>query len=338
LPTTRVLVIDRRQPDDRLLREAAQVLLRGELVAFATETVYGLGAVATNPAAVARIYKAKGRPSFNPLIVHVQGVDQAKLCTTVWPETAERLAQRFWPGPLTLVLPRSASISDLVTAGRDTVALRVPASSIALGLIEHTGLPLAAPSANRSNRVSPTQAEHVLADLEGRIALILDSGPTDLGLESTVIDLTASPHRVLRPGPVTTEQIALCLNGLDRVEAPAAPPTESNRPPSPGMLPLHYAPVTPAWRVEPTEDLTQLELPARSAILVFGPASVPDIDPSIQQRHLPEPIRAGRDLYLTLRQLDALALEQIVVVMPPQEPDWAAIRDRLTRATRPARP
>jgi L-threonylcarbamoyladenylate synthase len=229
-------------------------------------------------------------------------------------------------------------IPDLVTAGRDTVALRVPASSIAQGLIEHAGLPLAAPSANRSNHVSPTRAEHVLADLDGRIDLILDSGPTDLGLESTVADLTASPLRVLRPGPVTTEQIALCLIGLDTIALPAEEPTEIDRPASPGMLHVHYAPATPAWRVEQAAELTRLKLPERTAVVVFGPDILPEIDPAIQRSHLPEPILAGRDLYLTLRRLDALGLEQIVVVMPPQEPDWAAIRDRLTRATRPARP
>jgi L-threonylcarbamoyladenylate synthase len=337
LPTTRVLAIDRRQPDASLLREAALVLTGGGLVAFATETVYGLGAVATNPAAVGRIFEAKGRPSFNPLIVHAIGAEQARLCTSFWPETAGRLAQQFWPGPLTLVLPRSALIPDVVTAGRETVALRVPSSSIALGLIEHVGLPLAAPSANRSNGVSPTRAEHVLADLEGRIDLILDSGPTDLGLESTVVDLTASPLRVLRPGPVTAEQVALCLNELDTVELPAVEPNESNRPASPGMLSFHYAPATPARRVEHTGHLTQLILPARSAIVVFGPAVLPEIDPAVHRVHLPEPILAGRDLYLTLRQLDTLGLEQIVVVMPPDQPDWAAIRDRLTRATIPAR-
>jgi L-threonylcarbamoyladenylate synthase len=337
VPTTRVLGIDRLQPDVRLMREAALVLSRGGLVAFATETVYGLGAIATNPAAVARIFEAKGRPSFNPLIVHVKGVEQARLCTNDWPETARRLAQRFWPGPLTLVLPRSALIPDLVTAGRDTVALRVPASSIALGLIEHAGLPLAAPSANRSNSVSPTRAEHVLADLDGRIDLILDSGPTDLGLESTVIDLTASPLRLLRPGPVTPEQIGECLVGLDTIELAAEEPTTMDRPASPGMLPLHYAPTTPAWRIEHAAELTRLELPSRSAIVVFGPAILPEINPAIQRSCLPEAIVAGRDLYLTLRHLDALGLEQIVVVMPPDQPDWAAIRDRLTRATRPAR-
>jgi L-threonylcarbamoyladenylate synthase len=337
LPTTRVIGIDRREPEASLLREAALVLTGGGLVAFATETVYGLGAVATNPGAVGRIFEAKGRPSFNPLIVHVQGAEQARLCTSFWPETAGPLAQQFWPGPLTLVLLRSALIPDVVTGGRDTVALRVPASSIALGLIQHAGLPLAAPSANRSNRVSPTRAEHVQADLDGRIDLILDSGPTDLGLESTVIDLTASPLRVLRPGPVTVEQIALCLNELDTVELPAVDPAPADRPASPGMLSLHYAPATPAWRVEHTGDLTTLELPARSAIVFFGPAILPEIDQAIHRVHLPEPILAGRELYLTLRRLDALGLEQIVVVMPPDQPEWAAIRDRLTRASRPAR-
>jgi L-threonylcarbamoyladenylate synthase len=308
------------------------------LVAFATETVYGLGAVATNPAAVARIFEAKGRPSFNPLIVHVQGVEQARQYTSLWPQTAESLARRYWPGPLTLVLLRSAMIPELVTAGRDTVALRVPASSIAQGLIERTGLPLAAPSANRSNCVSPTRAEHVLADLDGRIDLILDSGPTDIGLESTVIDLTKSPLRVLRPGPVTSEQIALCLNGLDTLEMPGEEPIAINRPAGPGMLPVHYAPSTPAWRVEHAGELKRLELPVRSAVIVFGAAILPEIDPEIHRLQLPEPTLAARELYLTLRNLDSIGLERIVVVMPPDQPEWAAIRDRLRRATAPTSP
>jgi L-threonylcarbamoyladenylate synthase len=239
---------------------------------------------------------------------------------------------------LTLVLPRSGLIPDLVTAGRDTVALRVPASSIAQGLIEHAGLPLAAPSANRSNGVSPTRAEHVLADLDGRIDLILDSGPTDLGLESTVVDLTTSPLRLLRPGPVTSEQIRECLNGLDTIASPEEQPSAIDQPVSPGMLRVHYAPVTPAWRVEDAAELTRLELPARSAIVVLGPAVLPAIDAAIHRSHLPEPMLAARELYLTLRHLDSLGLEQIVVVMPPHQPAWAAIRDRLTRATRPVSP
>ncbi|MGP0068958.1 MAG: L-threonylcarbamoyladenylate synthase, partial [Isosphaeraceae bacterium] len=166
--STTVLVVDPDEPDPFALEEAARVLRRGGLVAFATETVYGLGAVATDERAVARIYEAKGRPAINPVIVHVVDLDQARRCTTTWPDAAEHLAARFWPGPLTLVLNRAPSIPDIVSAGKPTVGLRMPASPVALGLIARTGEPVAAPSANRSNRLSPTRAEHVLADLDGR--------------------------------------------------------------------------------------------------------------------------------------------------------------------------
>ncbi len=192
---TRVLQVDPQQPAPGALEDAAEVLFKKGLVAFATETVYGLGALATDAAAVERIYQAKGRPAFNPLIVHVDGISQARQCASDWPEAADRLAGMFWPGPLTLVLRRSSLIPDVVTAGRDTVALRVPLPLVARSLIAQVGQPLAAPSANRSNRLSPTRAEHVLADLGGLIELILDSGPTSFGLESTVVDLTCSPFR-----------------------------------------------------------------------------------------------------------------------------------------------
>ena len=184
---------------------------RGGLVAFATETVYGLGAIATLPEAVSRIFAAKERPAINPVIVHVAGVAQAGHCVAEWPATAQTLAERFWPGPLTLVLNRSAIIPDQVTAGNDTVGVRAPAGKVARGLIERTGQPIAAPSANRSNRISPTRAEHVLADLDGRIDLIIDSGPTALGLESTVLDLTTSTPRLLRPGPISIEELEAVL-------------------------------------------------------------------------------------------------------------------------------
>ena len=264
---TRVLQVDPQQPSPSALAEAAEVLSRGGLVAFATETVYGLGALATDPAAVDRIYQAKGRPAFNPLIVHVAGIIQARQCTAAWPAAADRLAGTFWPGPLTLVLPRSILIPDVVTGGRETVALRVPLPPVARGLIEQAGQPLAAPSANRSNRLSPTRAEHVLSDLDGRINLVLDSGPTSFGLESTVLDLTTSPFRILRPGPIGPEAIAQCLGGLDQVastrEDVARPPGET--PPSPGMLDVHYAPRTPTLRVDSVEDLAKVSWPTNAA-------------------------------------------------------------------------
>jgi len=337
LVKTRVLQVDPQQPCPAALADAADVLSRGGLVAFATETVYGLGALATDPAAVERIYQAKGRPPFNPLIVHVEGINQARQCTAVWPEAADRLAGRFWPGPLTLVLPRSSLIPDVVTGGRETVALRVPLPQVARGLIERVGQPLAAPSANRSNRLSPTRSEHVLSDLDGRIDLILDSGPTSFGLESTVLDLTSTPFRILRPGPIGPEAIAQCLGGLDQVadtwEHVARPPEES--PASPGMLDVHYAPRTPTLRVNAVADLAENSWPANAALLVLGTTAPPDLPASLHLVEVEDPQAAGQTLYAILHDLDALNLDLIVIVMPPDLPEWRTIRDRLVRAARP---
>jgi L-threonylcarbamoyladenylate synthase len=335
---TRLIQVDPEHPAASALAEAAAVLCRGGLVAFATETVYGLGAVATDPDAVARIFEAKGRPSFNPLIVHVEGIQQARLMTSNWPESAQRLAGQFWPGPLTLVLPRSLLVLDLVTGGRNTVAVRVPSPQVAHGLIKQVGQPLAAPSANRSNRLSPTRAEHVLADLDGRINLILDSGPTAFGLESTVLDLTRSPLRILRPGPIAPEEISRCLGGREPIEytleVGASPSVEM--PASPGMLPLHYAPRTTAVRVDAVEQLERIPWPRRAALVVLGVGAISDVPPGVHFVQLAEPDVAARRMYEVLHECDALDLDAIFVVMPPDEPAWRAIRDRLARGTKPA--
>jgi L-threonylcarbamoyladenylate synthase len=305
-------------------------------VAFATETVYGLGALATDPAAVARIFAAKGRPSFNPLIIHVAGIDQARGCVQSWPQAAGRLARTFWPGPLTLVLPRSRLIPDIVTGGRDTVGLRVPAAEVARRLIQRLGQPLAAPSANRSNHISPTRAEHVLAGLDGAIDLVLDSGPTNLGLESTVLDLTSSPIQILRPGPVDSSEIGKCLGTSDPVTMLMKPAQLDEPPASPGMLPVHYAPRTPALRVESAGDLVRITPAENTAILALGQHSLPGSIPSDRSFVLADPREAARQVYAALHHLDALGLERIVVLMPPDRPEWTAIRDRMLKATRPA--
>ncbi len=332
-----MLQVDPQQPCPAALADAADVLSRKGLVAFATETVYGLGALATDPAAVDLIYLAKGRPPFNPLIVHVEGIIQARQCTAVWPEAADRLAGTFWPGPLTLVLTRSRLIPDVVTGGRETVALRVPLPPVARGLIERVGQPLAAPSANRSSRLSPTRAEHVLSDLDGRIDLILDSGPTSFGLESTVLDLTRSPCRILRPGPIGPEVIAQCLGGLDQVadtrEDVARPTGET--PTSPGMLDVHYAPRTPALRVDSVEDLAKISWPKNSALLVLGPTALPDLPAALHLVELAEPKAAAQRLYAILHEFDAINLDVIVIVLPPDQPEWRTVRNRLVRAARP---
>ena len=325
MPATRVLTVDRERPDAAVLREAAAVLRAGELVAFATETVYGLGADATNAQAVQRIFTAKGRPSDNPLIVHVADEAMARRYAQRWPEAAQRLAG-LWPGPLTLVVPRGDALAAEVSAGLPTVGLRVPAPAVARGLIAATGRPLAAPSANRSEHISPTTAQHVLADLDGRIALVLDSGPTGVGIESTVVDLVSEPLRILRPGPVGADEIAR-VSGQSILEGP----TMVGPAHSPGQGARHYAPKTPALRVESLEELEALGPTDDDVVLVVGHGAEPG--PRVA---LLDPTLAARRLYAVLRECDAAGPRRILVVMPPRTPAWRAIRDRLVRATRPA--
>ncbi len=326
---TRVISVNADTPDPAAIDEAARVLVVGGLVAFATETVYGLGAVATAPDAVARIFAAKGRPSINPLIVHVDDVDRARACVSEWPTIADQLAAQFWPGPLTMVLPRSAVIPDIVTAGMPTVGVRCPALRVARHLITRSNRPLAAPSANRSNRLSPTRAEHVLADLDGRIDVILDSGPTSVGLESTVLDLSIDPPRLLRPGPITAEQLSEALGGRELILPSAGSSTD--RPASPGQMPIHYAPRTPAFRLELDEEWRDRPDLAGWAILLFGPGPIG----SGREIRLESPDQAAHRLYDVLHDLDKQHLPGILAIMPPAQPEWRAVRDRLLRATRP---
>ncbi len=314
---------------------AARLLLEGGLVAFATETVYGLGAIATEPAAVARIFAAKGRPAVNPLIVHVAGIDEARVCVEHWPDAAECLARRFWPGPLTLVLERSAVIPDVVTAGKTTVAVRVPAGKVARGLIERVGQPIAAPSANRSNRISPTRAEHVLADLDGRIDLIIDSGPTDLGLESTVLDLTAAPPRLLRSGPVPRSELEDALGGRPIVEGIAGESSAS--PSSPGQMPVHYAPRTPSFRVDTIERAGRPRRPSAARgdrIRAASRRGTSGDDVSVRTGHAGDggspALRHSSPVRLAGRRLDHRA-------DAARRAAWRAVRDRLLRDVTPDR-
>jgi L-threonylcarbamoyladenylate synthase len=330
---TRVIQIDAEDPCPQAVDEAANILKGGGLVAFATETVYGLGAVATNPSAVARIFQAKGRPASNPLIVHLAEASKARTLVAHWPEYAACLADRFWPGPLTMVLRRSSLIPPIVSGGRETVALRVPVTRVARELIAAVGQPLAAPSANRSNRISPTCAAHVLSDLGGHIELVLDSGSTAIGLESTVLDLTTSPLRILRPGPIGPVEIEQGLGQRDRVEFFRHDPSSIDEVASPGMLPRHYAPSTRAVRVESALELANLAWPKRAGVVVFATPELPELPASVERVDLDDPEAAGRCLYSTLHRLDRSGLELIVVVMPPDLPQWRAIRDRLMRAT-----
>jgi L-threonylcarbamoyladenylate synthase len=331
--TTRLITVDPQKPERWALEVAAAALLEGRLVAFATETVYGLGADATNPEAVARIYAAKGRPAINPLIVHSSGTAMARTCAADWPGSAGILAEAFWPGPLTLVLPRSERIPDIVTAGLATVGIRVPKPEIARRLIAQTGRPVAAPSANRSTGISPTRTGHVVDDLGGRIDLILDSGPTTVGLESTVLDLTTRQPRILRPGPITSAEIEQVLGGTRVQVREAHDPEEALT--SPGQMKVHYAPRTRAVRIESDDLLVSFAWPSRAALVVVGPHTLAALPGAVERFDLDTPATAARELYAVLHQCDALGVELIVVLPPPDRPEWAAIRDRLRRATQP---
>ena len=233
--------MDAGHPGPQLLAHAASVIRRGGLVAFPTETVYGLGANALDAAAVARIFAAKGRPSFNPLIVHVPAVAQAQELVTDWPEVAEQLARAFWPGPLTLVLGKRDVVPDIVTAGLANVAVRVPSHPIALALLRAARRPIAAPSANRYTRLSPTTAAHVAASLGDAVDLVIDGGPTTVGIESTVVDVTGPVPRLLRPGMLGLDALRAVVGEVAPPVAAPAVDDEAPRP-SPGMTARHYAP------------------------------------------------------------------------------------------------
>ena len=300
---------------------AADVLRAGGLVAFPTETVYGLGADATNARAVAGIFAAKGRPLFNPLIAHVADAgDVARFA--ILDRRAETLATAFWPGALTLVLTKSAdcSIADLTTAGLDTVAVRVPSHPVARALIRAAGVPVAAPSANRSGHVSPTTAAHVEADLGDSVAMILDDGPSAVGIESTVVDLSGPQPTLLRAGGVTSEAIEAILGvTLARTTGHA------ERPSSPGQLASHYAPRA-AVRLNATTARPG------EALLAFGPAP-PDHDgPTINLSPSGDTIEAAANLFAALRWLDAAGVATIAVMPIPDAGLGEAINDRLRRA------
>ncbi|MFY9561582.1 MAG: L-threonylcarbamoyladenylate synthase [Terriglobales bacterium] len=316
------------------IQAAAQLLRAGRLVAFPTETVYGLGANALDPEAVARIYAVKGRPPTSPIIVHVASIEMAQSLVASWPEAADRLARRFWPGPLTLVLTagrvgpglgpgpgeRSSTIPLIVTAGLPTVGLRMPAHPIALALIRAAGVPLAAPSANRFTQLSPTTAEHVRRALGSDVDLILDGGPCQVGIESTVLSLAGPQPALLRPGGVSRPE-------LEAIVGPITTATEvTGAHPAPGMHPRHYSP--------------------RTRLLLVEEGKVPEQGQGIYLRHEHGPSRSNitviqmphsageyaAALYDKLHEADAGGCDWIAVDLPSQTPDWEAIHDRLRRA------
>lgn len=303
--------------------EAARLIRAGELVAFPTETVYGLGADATRADAIAALYAAKGRPAHNPLIVHVPDT-AAAFAIGVATEDARRLAERFWPGPLTLVLARRepCPVVPAVSAGTATVALRVPNHPAAQALLRAAATPVAAPSANRSGRLSPTRPEHVMASLGGRIAAVLDGGPTEVGLESTVIACIGDTVRLLRPGGIAVEQVNAALG---RAVERAADKTDSAQLLSPGLLDSHYAPRArlrlDADTVEPGE-----------ALLAFGPNPLPHLGPMVNLSPTGDVAEAAATLFDALHRLDATGVAAIAVMNVPETGLGHAIRDRLKRA------
>jgi len=320
--TTRML-----SPDGPGLRAAAACLAAGGLVAFPTETVYGLGADAASPAAVARIYQAKGRPAFNPLIAHVGNLAAAQAIGR-FNDDATRLAEAFWPGPLTLVLPKAArcAVADLATAGLDTVAIRVPAHPVAQAILAAFGQPLVAPSANLSGHVSPTSAAHVQSDLSGRIDLIIDGGPVAVGVESTIVGCFDRPM-LLRPGGLPRADIEAML-GRALAQPPADVAVDSSQPLAPGMLASHYAPRT---RVR----LNATSLEPNEALLAFGGASVRGQEAAAATLNLSprgDVVEAATHLFSYLRELDARRAKTIAVMPIPSEGLGEAINDRLRRA------
>ena len=303
---------------------AAEALAKGEIVAFPTETVYGLGANALNAAAVAKVFAAKDRPRFNPLIVHVLGGEEAEAYAVV-NDTARRLVHAFWPGPLSLVLPRKSgcAIADLVSAGLDTIALRAPSHRIARALLEAARLPIAAPSANRSGRVSPTTAAHVEAEIGSLPAMILDGGPCTLGLESTVLGIDGDDVTLLRLGALPREEIEKVLGRK------LTKPKASSHVTSPGQLATHYAPVTPL-RLDASK-------PRRGeAFLAFGPDAPSFAGPAINLSRRGDLTEAAANFFAALRTLDEAGVESIAVMPIPDRGLGEAINDRLKRARLPA--
>ena len=302
---------------------AVDLLRAGRLVAFPTETVYGLGADASNPEAIRKLYAVKGRPAEHPVIVHFASADEAFRWAREVPEGAKALAKRFWPGPLTLILKRSALAQDFVTGGQDNVGLRVPSHPVAHELLKSFAKGVAAPSANRFGHVSPTTAAHVREDLGEDVDLVLEGGPSEVGIESTIVDLSGGSPVLLRPGRISTAQLEEALHSPVRL--PSGTTTRHS-----GGLERHYAPKTPA-RLIPTHELDReiARLGDKVAVLAF---SRPDERVDYWLRMPRQPHAYAQRLYSALRELDSAGCEAILIESPPDAPEWAAVLDRLRRA------
>jgi L-threonylcarbamoyladenylate synthase len=306
------------------VRRAAEILKRGGLVGFPTETVYGLGADASSKDAVLRLYAAKRRPLDHPVIVHFADSDLAFSWAREVPQAAKKLAAKFWPGPLTLILKRSSKAGDFVTGGQDCVGVRVPSHPVAQELLRAFGGGIAAPSANRFGQVSPTTAAHVREDLGKDVELVLDGGPSEVGIESTIVDLSGREPALLRPGKISAAELEAVLGSPVLVK-------QIDSPRHSGGLERHYAPKTPA-RLVPTHELDQeiARLKDKVAVLAF---SRPDERVDYWLRMPREPQAYAQKLYAALRELDSARCESILIEAPPEAPAWAGVRDRLERAT-----
>jgi L-threonylcarbamoyladenylate synthase len=329
----RVVRLDARNPDQSAIEDAAAILRAGGLVAFPTETVYGLGADALSRAAVERIYRVKGRPAYNPIIVHVANVDEAHRVVAEWPAAAQRLAAELWPGPLTMVLRRHSDVPDIVSAGLSTVAVRVPAHPVAHALLLAAAIPIAAPSANRSTMLSPTTGAHVVKSLGAEIDLILDAGPSPVGIESTVIDLTTTPPTILRPGTISRDRLESIVGRVETMSA-ASPSPEAPRA-APGMLDRHYAPRARVVLVERSGAATRRLIEslrrdgAAAGALTFQRA---DDDSPIIVEMPSDAAGYAAKLFDALHRLDDAGCDVIVIERVPEGAAWDGVRDRLERA------
>jgi L-threonylcarbamoyladenylate synthase len=314
-------------PDPERIEEAAALLRAGELVAFPTETVYGLGADAANPAAVAKIFAAKGRPASHPLIVHLSGIAAAQAWASGMPDEARRLAEAFWPGPLTLVLPKAERVSPGITGGQDTVALRSPAHPVARALLAAFGGGIAAPSANRYGRISPTRAADVREELGDAVAMVLDGGACAVGLESTIVACLGGRVTLLRPGAISRSQLA---DVVGRISDP-----DAASPRAPGRMRTHYAPRTPLRLLDSAALAAELARAraAGSPIAVMARGAAGADAAGVAWRRMPDaPADYARALYASLRELDRAGVTRILVERVPETEAWAAIADRLARA------
>ena len=339
---SRLVTVDPQSPDRAAVRRAADLLRAGGLVAFPTETVYGLGAHALDPAAVRKIFIAKDRPDWDPLIVHIGTMEMARSLAKDLPPRFEELARRFWPGPLTMIVKKAAGVPDEVTARRPTVALRMPRHPLAAALLAAARLPIAAPSANRFGRPSPTRAEHVLADLGERVDLILDGGPTRFGIESSIVDLTQSPPVLLRPGAIPREELEAALGEITTAAA-ATPLPSAPGLPAPGMSSRHYAPHArlELFEGDPAETARRIRHRAtelstagrRVGVLVHAEAGlIPEADLGLVYGPWADRELMAARLYQYLRAMDDRGVDVILSIVPPAEGLGLAIRDRLQRA------